>query len=187
MNTSHFSLITLHDVTALLFSEQKHSSAETTLITTKSEARLKFSLYLQGNKLPTAGNPVYQEHGHLLFPEEAMGRNPEQTQPKFSSKTVRLWEQTFLSYWYNNLNLKHEKDMSYRKGNSPTATTTERVQYAERHPCFPEDNDGWKIREAKLPNIVLSYCKVKAQWLYSRNCCMNIDYLRISSCSINID
>lgn len=91
MNTSHFSLITLHDVRTLFFSQRKHSSAKTTLITTKPQARLKFILYRQGNKLPTTGNPVYQERGHLLFPEEAaMGWNPEKTQPKFSSKTVRL-------------------------------------------------------------------------------------------------
>lgn len=52
--------------------------------------------------------------------------------------------------------------MSYRKGSSPTETTAERVQYVERHPCFPKDNNGWKIKEEKLPNIVLTYCKVKA-------------------------
>lgn len=82
---SHFSLITLHDTTALCFSQQKNSSGKTTLIATKSDGRLKFILCLQGNKLPTTGNPVVQGHDNLLFLEEAMSWNLEKTQPKFST------------------------------------------------------------------------------------------------------
>lgn len=68
-----------------LFSQQKNSFGKTTLIATKSDGRLKFILYLQGNKLPTTGNPVVQGHGNLLFLEEAMSWNLEKTQPKFST------------------------------------------------------------------------------------------------------
>lgn len=60
------------------------------------------------------------------------------------------------------MDLKREKDRSYRKGNSPIETTAARIHFVERHPCFPEDNNGWEIKEAKLPDIVLTYCKVKA-------------------------